>query len=163
MIVAKVLVANFSAGGTTKKLAEKLASLIDADLFEIVPEVPYSRKDLDWTKKTSRSSVEMSDRNCRPGIASKVEDMDIYDIVFVGFPVWWYREPSIIDTFMEQYDFTGKTVIPFCTSGSSGIGESGKNMQELAEGAVVLEGRRFSRLTPSGKLKQWAEQFLSEN
>ena len=122
----KVLVAYFSAGGTTKKLAEKLASLIGADLFEIVPEMPYSRKNLDWTKKTSRSSVEMNDRNCRPAILSKVDDMRKYDIVFVGFPVWWYREPSIIDTFMEQYDFTGKQLFRSAHPAAAESGNPGK-------------------------------------
>ena len=108
----------------------------------------------------SRSSVEMNDRSSRPAIATKVENMAQYDAVFVGFPVWWYREPSIIDTFMEAYDFAGKKVIPFCTSGGSGIGDSAKNMQALAAGAKVVEGKRFSTLTTEKGLKEWAEQML---
>jgi flavodoxin len=107
--------------------------------------------------RKSRSSVEMNDRNCRPAIASGLDNMSDYDTVFVGFPVWWYREPSIIDTFMESYDFADKTVIPFCTSGSSGIGSSGSNMQDLAPGAKVLEGRRFSGSVSEKELAKWAE------
>ena len=108
----------------------------------------------------SRSSVEMNDRNCRPAISERVADMAAYDVVFVGFPVWWYREPSIIDTFMEAYDFTGKTVVPFATSGTSQIGDSGKNMQALAPGAKVEAGKRFPTGASAEELKKWAEQWL---
>ena len=135
--MSKVFVAYFSAGGVTKTVAEKLAQEIKADLFEIQPETPYTSADLDWQNAKSRSSVEMNDRSSRPAIRSKVADMGPYDVVFVGFPVWWYREPSIIDTFMESYDFSGKTVIPFATSGGSPIGSSGKNLEALAPGAKV--------------------------
>ena len=110
--------------------------------------------------KNSRSSLEMNDRNSRPAIRSGVENIAQYDVVFVGFPVWWYREPSIIDTFMEAYDFSGKTVVPFATSGSSEIGDSGKNMQDLAKGAKVLPGKRFRNNVSSGELKDWAEEWL---
>ena len=158
--MSKVLVAYFSAGGVTAKMAKKLADTIGADLFEITPEEPYTKADLNWMDKKSRSSVEMNDRNCRPAIRSRVESMAQYDVVFVGFPVWWYREPSIIDTFMEAYDFSGKTIIPFATSGMSGIGDSGKNMQDLAKGAKVLPGRRFKNSASSGELKTWAEEWL---
>lgn len=123
--MGKALVAFFSASGVTKKLSEKLAKVIGADLFEIVPKTPYTKADLNWMDKKSRSSVEMNDRSALPAIASKVEDMAQYDVVFIGFPIWWYREPSIIDTFAEAYDFGGKTIIPFATSGGSGLGESG--------------------------------------
>ena len=158
--MSKVLVAYFSAGGVTAKMAKKLADTIGADLFEITPEEPYTKADLNWMDKKSRSSVEMNDRNCRPAIRSRLESMAQYDVVFVGFPVWWYREPSIIDTFMEAYDFSGKTIIPFATSGMSGIGDSGKNMQDLAKGAKVLPGRRFKNSASSGELKTWAEEWL---
>lgn len=158
--MSKVLVAYFSASGVTAKLAVKLAEAIGADQFEIVPEIPYTDADLNWQNSRSRSSVEMNDKNCRPAIKSKVDDMAQYDVVFVGFPVWWYREPSIIDTFMEAYDFSGKTVIPFATSGMSGIGDSGKNMQELAKGAKVVVGKRFSSNTSSDELKKWANAWL---
>ena len=139
--MSKKLVAYFSASGTTAKVAKKMAEAIGADLFEIKPEKPYTGADLNWQNKNSRSSVEMNDR---PAIAVKVADMPQYDVVFVGFPVWWYREPSIIDTFMESYDFAGKTVIPFATSGGSGLGDSAANMQKLAKGAKVGNGKRFS-------------------
>ena len=156
----KALVAYFSAGGTTKKVAQRLAGGIGADLHEIEPKVPYTRGDLNWMSKRSRSSVEMSDRSARPEIASRVQDMAQYDVVFVGFPVWWYREPSIIDTFMELYDFTGKAVIPFATSGGSPLGDSGKNMQALARGAKVEAGRRFTSSAPERELADWASRWL---
>jgi flavodoxin len=133
--MANALVAFFSASGVTGKLAQNLAGAIGADIFEIVPEQIYTDADLNWQDPNSRSSVEMKNRASRPDIASTVEDMSSYDAVFVGFPVWWYREPSIIDTFAEQYDFSGKTIIPFATSGSSGIGSSGENIASLAKGA----------------------------
>ena len=157
--MSNVLVAYFSASGVTAGVAEKLAKAAGADLFEIVPEQLYTKADLNWMDKKSRSSIEMKDRAARPAIASRVEDMAQYDTVFVGFPVWWYREPSIIDTFMEMYDFTGMKVIPFCTSGSSGIGDSAKNMQELAPGAKVLEGRRLKAKVKEEELKEWVNEL----
>ena len=156
--MSKVLVAYFSASGVTAKVASNLAKAVGADLFEIVPEVPYTKADLNWMSKKSRSSVEMADRSSRPAIAARVDDMKQYDTVFVGFPVWWYREPSIIDTFMESYDFSGKTVIPFATSGSSGLGDSYKNLQALAPGANVKDGKRFKTSTPETVLKEWADE-----
>lgn len=158
--MGKVLVAYFSASGVTKKLAANLADAIGADLFEIVPEKPYSKLDLMWMNPLSRSSVEMRDRSSRPVISSKVEDISQYDVIFLGFPVWWYREPSIIDTFAESYDFAGKTIVPFATSGSSGIGDSGKNIAELAKGANVDEGLRFKAKASAEELKSWAEKFI---
>ena len=154
--MAKVLVAYFSASGVTAKVAEKLAKSIDADLYEIAPEIPYTKADLNWMDKKSRSTVEMEDRSSRPAIGTKVENMEQYDLIFVGFPIWWYREPSIIDTFMEAYDFTGKTVVPFATSGGSGLGDSYKNMQALAPGARVINGEKFSVYISEEKLKAWA-------
>ncbi|MBO4284794.1 MAG: NAD(P)H-dependent oxidoreductase [Alphaproteobacteria bacterium] len=156
----KVLVAYFSATGTTAGVAERLAKATGGDLFEIKPVEPYTDADLDWTNKQSRSSVEMADRSSRPAIASKIEDMSKYDVVFVGFPIWWYREPSIIDTFMESYDFTGKTIIPFATSGGSGMGDASKIMQSLAPSAKVLSGKRFSSSVSEEELKKWAEEWL---
>ena len=157
--MAKTLVAYFSASGVTAKVAAKLAEASGADLFEIVPETPYTRADLNYMNKKSRNSVEMNDPDCRPAIASRVENMEDYDTVFVGFPVWWYREPSIIDTFMEAYDFSGKTVIPFCTSGGSGLGPAGDNMQKLAPGSKVVKGERFPARVSSEELAAWAESF----
>ena len=158
--MGKALVAYFSASGVTKSVAERLAEGIGADLFEIEPVVHYTSADLDWTKKNSRSTIEMNDLSCRPEIASKMADMSQYDVVFVGFPVWWYREPSIIDTFMEQYDFSGKTVIPFATSGGSQLGDSAKNMQMLATGAKVVEGKRFAARASEKELADWAREWL---
>lgn len=158
--MSNVLVAYFSASGITAKVAESLAKETGATLFEIVPETPYTSADLNWQDSKSRSSVEMNDRACRPAIRFKVEDMKQYDVVFVGFPVWWYREPSIIDTFMEAYDFSEKTVVPFATSGGSPIGDSGKNMQTLAPKAKVVKGRLFAAGTAGKTLAQWAAEWL---
>ena len=158
--MSKALVAYFSASGVTASLAARLAKAAGADLFEIAPEVPYTSADLDWTDKKSRSTIEMNDPASRPAIGSKVADMGQYDVVFVGFPIWWYREPSIIDTFMEAYDFTGKTVVPFATSGGSGIGPSGKNMQKLAPGAKVDGGARFAARASEKELADWAAKWL---
>ena len=158
--MSKALVAYFSASGVTADLSKRLADAIGADLFEIKPETPYTSADLDWQNKKSRSSVEMNDRSCRPAIAYKKENMDDYDVVFVGFPVWWYREPSIIDTFMEQYDFSGKTIVPFATSGMSPIGDSSKNLQSLALGAKVVNGKRFPNNVSEKELVDWANEWL---
>ena len=154
------MVAYFSASGVTAKVAEKLAGVIGADLYEIKPEQTYTDADLNWQDKQSRSSVEMKDRSSRPAIGNKVENMEQYDTVFVGFPIWWYREPSIIDTFMEAYSFDGKNVIPFATSGGSGLGDSAKNMQELAKGAKVINGKRFSSGASGDELGIWAKEYV---
>ena len=156
----KALVTYFSASGMTAGVSERLAQAIGAPIYEIKPEVPYTKADLDWTNKNSRSTVEMEDKSCRPALADTQAPVADADIIFVGYPVWWYREPSIIDTFMEAYDFNGKTIIPFATSGMSGIGDSGKNMQDLAKGAKVLPGMRFKNSVSSGELKSWAEEWL---
>ena len=156
----KILVAYFSATGTTASVAEKLAKAIKADLFEIKPEIPYTAEDLNWQDEQSRSSIEMGDRTSRPAIASKIDDISQYKIVFVGSPIWWGREPSIMDTFIESYDFAGKTVIPFVTSGSSGIGDYGANLQSLAPDAKVLTGERFSNDVTSEELKTWADEQM---
>ena len=158
MKMKKILIAYFSASGVTKKVAENMAKAAGADIFEIAPEKPYTRADLNWMDKQSRSTLEMKDRNCRPAMAAK-PDVSGYDVILIGFPVWWYREPSIIDTFMESADFTRKTVVPFCTSGGSGLGDSAANMQALASGAKVLDGKRFTQSASADELKKWAEQF----
>jgi flavodoxin len=157
--MSNVLVAYFSASGVTAGLAKKLAKAANADLFEIAAAEPYTKADLNWMDKNSRSSLEMKDANARPAIKSRIDSMEQYDTVFVGFPIWWYREPSIIDTFMESYDFSGKTVIPFVTSGGSGLGDSAKNLQTLAPGAKVENGRRFSALASEKELKRWVDSF----
>ena len=140
--MSKTLVAYFSASGVTKKTAEKLAAAANADSFEIIPVQPYTDEDLDWTDKKSRSTIEMYDPSSRPAIAEKLENMGGYDIVFVGFPVWWYVEPRIIDTFLESYDFSGKTVVPFATSGGSGLGKTADNFRKiLGKNVTVKNGR----------------------
>ena len=158
--MAKVLVAYFSASGVTAKVAGNLANAIGADLYEIAPEVPYTDADLNWMDKKSRSTVEMEDRSCRPAIGTKVDDMSQYDTVFVGFPMWWYREPSIIDTFMEAYDLSGKKVVPIATSGSSDIADSYKNLQALAPDAQVVKGKRFPADASESSLGDWAREFI---
>lgn len=157
--MGKSLVAYFSASGVTKQLAQRLAGVLNADLFEIEPEVHYTKADLNWMDKEARSTVEMNDRASRPEYKGSIDNIDKYDRIFVGFPVWWYREPSIIDTFMEKEDLVGKKVIPFATSGSSQIGDAGKNMQALAPDAKVYEGKRFPADASQEELKAWAEQF----
>ncbi len=154
------LVAYFSASGVTAAVAKRLADAVGAELFEIKPAEPYTRADLNWMDKKSRSTLEMQDRSCRPAIAEKLPNMADFDTVFVGFPIWWYREPSIIDTFMEQYDLSGKTVVPFATSGGSGMGDSAKLMQALAPGAKVLPGKRFPAGVSEKELAGWAGSIL---
>ena len=156
----KTLVAYFSATETTRGLAEDLAAAIDADLFEIVPAEKYTADDLDWTNKLSRTTTEMNNRACRPKIAKEIPDLSKYETIFVGFPVWWYREPSIIDTFMESYDFAGKTIVPFATSGGSPIGDAGKNMQKLAPDARVERGARLDTGLSPEALRQWAKKWM---
>ena len=157
----KALVAYFSATGTTKGVAERLAGAIGADLYEIVPETPYTAADLNWRNKQSRSSVEMADRASRPAIAGAVTNLADYATVYVGFPIWWYREPSIVDTFVESNAeaLAGKTIVPFATSGGSGMGDSTANLQKLAPKAKVVEGRRFRGSVSAGDLEAWATFF----
>ena len=152
------LVAYFSATGTTARVAHELAEAIGADLFEIAPGQPYSAADLDWNDKNSRSSQEMADEKCRPAIAGGALDMSRYDTVFLGFPIWWYVEPRIIDTFLEAHDFSGKTIVPFATSGGSGLGEAPQRMATLAPGATVLEeGRLLNGNSSADELHTWTE------
>ncbi len=153
------LVAYFSATGTTARAAKTLAEAVGADLFEIVPEQPYSAADLDWRDKNSRSTHEMNDEACRPAVASRVGNMDAYDTVFVGFPIWWYVEPRIVDTFLEAHDFAGKTIVPFATSGGSGLGKAPQRMASLAPGATVLEGRLLNGNPGASELRAWAESL----
>ena len=149
------IVAYFSASGSTARLAKTLASAADAELYEIRPAVPYERRDLNWMDKKSRSTVEMQDPDCRPALADTDAPVAAADTIFVGFPIWWYREPSIIDSFLDAYDWAGKTVVPFCTSGGSDLGEGQTRIEELAKGANVLRGRRFSARASESELKKW--------
>lgn len=142
----KKLVAYFSASGVTAKAAEKIAKTINADLYEIRPAEPYTSEDLDWMNRHSRSSVEMNDPDSRPAIAAPAGNMDQYDTVLVGFPIWWYVEPRIVDTFLESYDFSGKTMIPFATSGSSGIERAEQSLKAHCPNAVWKKGKLLNHV-----------------
>ena len=149
----------FSASGSTARLAETLAAAADAKLYEIKPAVPYERKDLNWMDKKARSTVEMQDPNCRPALADTAAPVAEADVIFLGFPIWWYREPSIIDSFLEAYDFFGKTIVPFFTSGGSNLGEGQERIKALAKGAKVLNGKRFSAHASERELKIWIDSL----
>lgn len=153
----KTLVAYFSASGQTAKLAKTLAGVTGGDLFEIAPETAYTAADLDWMDKKSRSTIEMKDPKSRPAIAGKVADMAQYDTVFVGFPIWWYQAPRIIETFFESYDFSGKTVIPFATSGGSGMGKTNEKLAPSCPGAKLLHGKVFNSYSSKADLSAWIE------
>ena len=155
----RALVAYFSATGATARAARTLAEAVGADLFEIVPEQPYTAADLDWNDKNSRSSREMADEKCRPAVAGDSPDMSRYDTVFVGFPIWWYVEPRIVDTFLEAHDLSGKTVVPFATSGGSGLGKAPQRMATLAAGATVTEGRLLNGNPGADELRAWAKRM----
>lgn len=156
--MTKKLVAYFSATGTTEKVARALAEATGADLFQIVPEVPYTAADLDWNDKMSRSSREMADKSSRPAISSRVKNIDTYETVFIGFPIWWYIAPTIVNTFLEQYDFAGKKVIPFATSGGSGMGETNRWLAPSCPGANLLPGKRLS-LGSGAALRVWLSEI----
>ena len=152
-----VLVAYFSATGTTKGVAEKIAEVTGGDLYEIVPEEPYSDADLNWNDQNSRSTKEQNDKSVRPEIGSEEISLEGYTTVYLGFPIWWGEEPRILDTFVEKYSFEGITVIPFCTSASSGIGHSGPNMEALAGNGTWLDGKRFDGSVSEEDLQSWIE------
>lgn len=155
----KILVAYFSASGVTAKTAAHLAEALHASLFEIKPEIPYTKDDLNWTDPNSRSSRER-DQSVRPAIASRVENMAQYDTVFIGFPIWWFLPPTIINTFLESYDFSGKTVIPFATSGGSGMGNTDKILRALCPDAVQWRpGKLLSPQTTGTELAQWVKKL----
>ena len=152
--MSKTLVAYFSASGVTARTAKEIAEAVGGDLYEIRPAQPYTSVDLNWMDKKSRSTLEMNDPACRPAIAEPVEHMEQYDTVFVGFPIWWYVEPRIVDTFLESYDFSGKTVIPFATSGGSGIGKAEESLRAQCPKAGWKKGQLLNR---SGA-RDWARQ-----
>ena len=155
----KVLVAYFSATGTTKGVAERIADGLNADLYEIVPQQPYTEADLNYRDNNSRSTVEMNDPDARPEISGSVENMAQYDIVFLGYPIWWYDAPRIMSTFVESYDFSGKTIVPFCTSGGSGIGSSASNLEKLTSGAIWLDGNRLSGSDSQDTVMEWVNSL----
>ena len=156
-MMSRKLVAYFSASGVTAKVAESLSEAIGADLYEIEPEVPYTKEDLDWMDKQSRSTIEMNDPASRPAIAGKRDNMDEYDTVFVGFPVWWYVAPTIINTFLESYDLIGKTIIPFATSGGSGMGKTNEKLQPSCPNSKLIEGKVFKKSASKSELAAWVD------
>ena len=158
--MAKTLVAYFSASGQTAKLAQTVAGVTVGDLHEIKPELPYTDADLNWMDKKSRSSIEMNDPASRPAIANRVENMDEYDTVFLGFPIWWYVAPTIIHTFLESYDFSGKTVIPFATSGGSGMGKTDSVLQKLCSRETKWKpGKKMSSGESAASVNKWIDSL----
>lgn len=160
--MSRKLVAYFSASGVTAKVAEKLSEAIGADLYAIEPEVPYTKADLDWMDKKSRSTIEMNDPASRPAIAGSRDNMDDYDTVFVGFPIWWYVAPTIINTFLESYDMTGKIIIPFATSGGSDMGKTNEKLLPSCKGAKLLDGKVFKASVSGADLANWVERWESK-
>ena len=152
----KILVAYFSATNNTEGIAQKLADGLGADLYEITPEQPYTDEDLDYGNSESRSSVEMNDPSARPAISGSIENMEQYDVVFIGYPIWWGEAPRIMSTFIESYDFSGKTLTAFCTSASSGFGNSDSALRSAANGATWLDGHRFSAGASADDVMEWA-------
>ena len=154
----KKLVTYFSASGVTETLAKKISETAEADLYEITPAQRYTTADLDWTNKKSRSSVEMNDVDCRPALADKDVKIDDYDTIFVGFPIWWGREPSVIDTFLESYDFSNKTIVMYATSGGSGMGQTAKRIRQLVgESTNVIDGKVISSRTSKEQIRRWLD------
>ena len=153
--MSKKLVAYFSASGTTAAVARILAEAAEASLYDIKPQTPYTRADLDWTIKKSRSNLEMGDKSFRPPLADRGAHVENYDTIFLGFPIWWYTAPTIINTFLESYDLSGKTIAPFCTSASSPLGASATKLQDLTNSAAWLEGQRFSGSAARSAVETW--------
>ncbi len=155
----RVLVAYFSATNTTEGVAEHIANGLNAELYEIVPENPYTDADLNYNDNNSRTTIEMKDSNARPAISGSVENMEQYDIVFIGYPIWWGEAPRIVSTFMESYDFSGKIIVPFCTSGGSGMGSSAANLEQLTSGARWLSGRRLNGRDSQDTVMEWVNSL----
>ena len=151
----KVLVAYFSATNTTQGIAEHIANGLSADIYEIVPEEPYTDADLNYNDNNSRTTIEMNDTDARPAISGSIENMEEYDVLFIGFPIWWGEAPRIVSTFMESYDFSGKTIVPFCTSGGSGMGSSAANLEQLTSGAQWLAGQRLNGSDSQEQVMEW--------
>jgi len=158
--MSKKLIAYFSASGVTANLAKRLAETMGADLYEIKPEIPYTKADLNWNDKQSRSTIEMQDPSSRPAIADKDANTAAYDVVFVGFPIWWYVAPTIINTFLESYNFSGKTIVPFATSGGSGLGTTLEKLQpSVSDTAIWKEGKVLNSRAPKDALTTWVESL----
>ena len=164
--MSKILIAYFSASGVTARTAKEMAKAAGADLYEICPAEPYTAADLNWMDQKSRSTLEMNDPACRPAIAAPAADLDQYDTVFVGFPIWWYVEPRIVDTFLERYDFSGKTVIPFVTHGGGGMARCADEVRKLCPKSTVLKGGAFAGegiRTTRAALVKWVNETISIN
>ena len=157
--MSKKLVAYFSASGVTKKTAEKIASSAKADIFEIVPEQRYTDNDLDWQDSQSRSSVEMQDKSSRPSIIGEIEKIDEYDTILLGFPIWWYVAPTIINTFLESYNFSGKKIALFATSGMSGMGNTTSELKKSSPNAVFIAEKRFTSSASQEEIKKWLDDL----
>lgn len=157
--MSRKLVAYFSATGVTKKLAERVSKIVGADLHEIVPKEIYIEEDLNWMNENSRSSIEMKNKSFRPEIANKVDNMADYDTIYVGFPIWWYVAPTIINTFLESYDLKGKTIIPFATSGQSLMGNTNEELKNSCKNSILKEGRRFDIKDSDEVIKNWIENL----
>lgn len=155
----KALVAYFSATNTTEGVAEHIANGLNADLYEIIPEDSYTDEDLNYNDNNSRTTIEMNDPDARPEISGSVENMEQYGIVFIGYPIWWGEAPRIVSTFMESYDFSGKTIVPFCTSGGSGVGSSATNLEQLTSGAKWLSGRRLNGSDSQDTVMEWVNSL----
>lgn len=158
-MMSKKLVAYFSASGTTAAVAKTLAEAAGAGLYEIRPQTPYTRADLDWTNKKSRSSVEMNDQSFRPPLADRDAHIEDYDTIFLGFPIWWYIAPTIVNTFLESYDFSGKTVVLFATSGGSGLGRTAAGLKDSAPGAVIQTGKLLNGRQSREALAAWVSSL----
>lgn len=157
--MSKKLVAYFSASGTTAAVAKTLSEAAGADLYEIRPQTPYTRADLNWQDKKSRSSVEMNDKSFRPPLADRDAHVEDYDTIFLGFPIWWYTAPTIVNTFLESYDFTGKTIILFATSGGSGFGKTAADLKDSARGAVIRDGKLLNGRQTRDALAAWVSSL----
>ena len=157
--MSQKLVAYFSASGVTKKLAEKIALFVKADIFEIVPEQLYTDNDLDWQDSQSRSSVEMQDKSSRPSIIGEIEKIDEYDTILLGFPIWWYVAPTIINTFLESYNFSGKKIALFATSGMSGMGNTTSELKKSSPNAVFIAEKRFTSSASQEEIKKWLDDL----
>lgn len=157
--MSRKLVVYFSASGVTKKLAERISKIAGADLHEIVPKEIYTDEDLNWMNENSRSSIEMKNKSFRPEISNKVDNMRDYDTIYVGFPIWWYVAPTIINTFLESYNLTGKTIIPFATSGESLMGNTNEELKNSCKGSILKEGRRFDTKDSDEVIKNWIENL----
>ena len=154
----KILVAFFSASGITKEIAQTIAGVANADIFEIAPQTPYSKADLDWTNETSRTTLESKDKSSRPKIAKSI-DISGYDAILIGFPIWWYSAPHIINSFLESQDFSGKIIVPFCTSGGSELGSAPKDMQKSAPNAVFKTGQKFNFGATRASIRKWLQDL----